>query len=217
MRNFGLSRLVLVAPEASPMDDRAIVVARRARDLLGAAQVVADLDTAVAGATVVVGTTARRGHRRAAVGPRALVERLADLGSGDRVALVFGPEDSGLSTAHVRRCDLLCTIPTRGPLASLNLAQAVAVVLWEISQADWRPQRARRRVASRAEVEGLLDHAALALEAIGYFAQKGREQTLSEMRRILGAAGLGPEQVKALRGVCRQTLWALGRGRARGG
>ena len=111
--------------------------------------------------------------------------------------------------ADVDRCDWLCTIPTRGPLSSLNLAQAVAVVLWEVSHADWKPARPAHDLATRADVEGFLDHACEVLEEIGYFRQKGKEQARTELRRMLGAAALDPDQVKALRGICRQALWAL--------
>jgi tRNA/rRNA methyltransferase len=211
MDNFGFSRLTLVAPSLAALEPKALVVACRARDRLEQARVVGTLEEAVAGATLVVGTTARRGHRRPAIAPREIVARLSALASDDCVALVFGPEDRGLSTEEVDRCDLLCSIPTRGPLASLNLAQAVAIVLWEISEAGARPARPKRGVAPRAEIEGLLDHACEVLETIGYFRTRPRARARADLRRMLGAAGLRAEGVRALRGICRQALWALGK------
>jgi TrmH family RNA methyltransferase len=210
MGNFGFRRLALVAPEVDPADARAMVVARRARALLAAARVVPSLEEAVAGASLVVGTTARRGTQRPTMTPRALLAEMAARGPA-RVALVFGPEDSGLSGAEVDLCDLLCGIPTRGALRALNLAQAVAVVLWEISQADVPPTDPDALLASRSEIEGLLDHACRVLEEIGYFKDQPRARVRVHLRRMLTSARLRSDQVRTLRGVCRQALWALGR------
>jgi tRNA/rRNA methyltransferase len=211
MDNFGFTRLTLVAPSLAALEPKALVVACRARERLAKARVVGTLEEAVAEATLVVGTTARRGHRRPTLAPREIVARLSALAADDRVALVFGPEDRGLSTEEVDRCDLLCGIPTRGPLASLNLAQAVAIVLWEISQAEVRPAGPRRKAVPRAAIEGLLEHACEVLEAIGYFQTRPRSRVRADLRRMLGAAGLRAEEVRALRGICRQSLWALGK------
>lgn len=211
MANFGFERLTLVAPRLEALAPRALVVACGARESIERARVVGSFEEAIGEATLVVGSTARRGDRRPTIPPRALALRLRELGSDDRVALVFGPEDRGLTAAEIDRCDLVTHIPTRGPLASLNLAQAVAVVLWEISQAD-AGAPAPRRAATRGEIDGLVEHAAEVLEAIGYFVTAPRDRALTELRRALVQAGLKPEQVRSLRGVCRQALWALRRG-----
>lgn len=211
MMNFGFEHLSLVDPRTSPDHHLARVVARKAEEVLARARRVSTLEEAVVGATLVVGTTARKGTRRASVTPRALARRLNDLDTAGRVVLVFGPEDSGLTAQEADRCDLLCTIPTRGALSSLNLAQAVSVLLWEVSQLDARAPRSERQVASRGEIEGFLDHAFDVLARIGYLDHRDAEQVRTHLRRILVAAALRSEQVTALRGVCRQALWALRR------
>lgn len=214
MDNFGFDSLRLVAPWVERTDNRAMVVARTARTRLEEAKVFDTLAEAIADATYVVGLTARTGDRRETVSLRAGVARLATFPAHERVAIVFGPEESGLSGDDADACDLLCTIPTRGPLSSLNLAQAVSLTLWELSQADATPSSVEhvRGGATRADVDGLIEHAFLALDAFSYFHDKDRERKRTDLRRILSSAGLSAEQVQGLRGLCRQALWALANG-----
>jgi len=211
MDNFGLSSLWLVSPRVLPADSKANQVARTARARLHEAKVVPKLSDAVAQATYVVGMTARSGDRRETVNLRDAAVRLAAFPIEQRLALVFGPEDAGLSSEDTEACDLLCTIPTRGPLSSLNLSQAVGVVLWEISQAGVlaKPPEYVRGGATREEIEGFLDHAFEVLDRFDYFREKDAARKRTDLRRVLVHAGLTGDEVKGLRGVCRQALWAL--------
>jgi TrmH family RNA methyltransferase len=203
--NFGLvAPLVLVSPRVSPTDERALVVGRAARARLEGARVVGSVDEAVSPSSIVVGFSARRGADRPAADLRALPSLLA--ARAGRVALLFGPESTGLRADHLAACDLVATIETPGPLASLNLAQAVALVLWELARPAAAPTDAPRGGATRAELEALLDHAFEALDAIGYFATADRGQKRVHLRRILGAATLTSDEVRGLRGLCTQLL-----------
>lgn len=211
MDNFGFQSLRLVTPRVSQLDPKAMVVSRTARLRLEEAVVFATLREAVTDATYVVGLTARKGDRRETLPLRDVAARIATFPAHERIAIVFGPEDTGLSGDDTDVCDLLCTIPTRGPLSSLNLAQAVSLTLWELSQAGVAPRSTEhvRGGATRAELEGLLDHAFLVLDAFGYFHDKDRARKYTDLRRVLGSAGLSAEEVQGLRGLCRQALWAL--------
>ena len=126
------------------------------------------------------------------------------------MALVFGPEDSGLSAAHVDRCDVVTAIETAAALPSLNLAQAVAIALWELSRLPDRPAPARGG-ASHGELEALIAHAFSALDAAGYFRGDDRERTRVFVRRLLADCALRPADVRALHGVCAQLVAALDR------
>ena len=211
MDNFGYTSLWLVAPRVAKDDPKAMVVARTARARLNEAHVVATLSDAIGGATYVVGLTARRGDRRETVPLRDAAARLGAFPEHERIALVFGPEDAGLSSDDTELCDLLCTIPTRGPLSSLNLAQAVSLVLWEVSQVGVvaRAPDHVRGGATHAEIEGFLDHAFETLDAFGYFRDKDKLRKRADLRRVLAHAGLSSDEVMGLRGVCRQASWAL--------
>jgi TrmH family RNA methyltransferase len=202
--NFAVPALTLVAPHVPPDDPRALVVGRAARDRLATARVVATLDEAVAECSYVVGFSARRGADRPTIGLRNLCARLDERAGAGRIALVFGPEDNGLVGADIDRCDLVSAIELPGPLGSLNLAQAVALVLWELSRTPEAVAPARGG-ATRAELDGLVDHALTALDAIGYHgSHEDRERHRVHLRRILAGAGLRSEEVRSLRGILTQ-------------
>lgn len=204
--NFAMPPMTLVAPRAQPDDHRALVVGRAARQRLGEARVVAALDEAVAGASYVVGFSARAGGDRPMTSLRALPSLLAERAPAGRVALVFGPEDTGLVAADVDRCDAVAAIELPGPLQSLNLTQAVALALWELAR-PVEPPRARTGGATHADFEALLDHAFDVLDTVGYF-RDGEERAERRVywRRLLASSALTPAQVRGLHGLCAQLL-----------
>jgi TrmH family RNA methyltransferase len=206
LENFGLSSLALVAPRVAADDPRALVVGRTAREKLRGARVVADLDTAVRDVSYVVGFSARRGGERPMVALRGLVAHLAERAPSGRVALVFGPEDTGLIAADVERCDVLACIDTPGPLASFNLTQAVAIALWELARDERPPAPATRGGATRAEIDALVDHALEALDTIDYFRGDDRERARVHLRRLVADAALASDQLRSLHGICARLL-----------
>jgi TrmH family RNA methyltransferase len=204
--NFGAPSLTLVAPRVAADDARAQVVARSARDRLLAARRTDGLDEAVAHCAYVVGFSARRGGGRPLVGLRQLPALLAAHAPAGRVALLFGPEDSGLSSAHIDRCDAVAVIDTPGPLPSLNLAQAVALALWELGRSgdDAAPARGG---ATHAELQALVEHAVAALDRFGHFrGDDERARSRVHWRRTLADAALRGDDVRALHRLCETFL-----------
>src|SRR5262245_30298098 len=123
LRNMGLSQLVLVAPEADPADRQARQLAAHGEEILDRARMVADLSEALADCLIVVGTSARRGgpYRRQSVGsPEEITPRLVEVLPRSPVALIFGPEPSGLTNEEVTRCHHLIHIPTDASYPALN-------------------------------------------------------------------------------------------------
>src|SRR3954447_21262571 len=131
LKNMGFRDLRLVAP-AQPLDIRAEAMAVHGRDLLASAAIYPDLISALEDRTLVVGTTARAGPYRSET--RSVREVCAELpvSEDSRIALVFGPEDFGLTNQELKLCQRLLTIPTAAEYPSLNLAQAVLVVAYEL-------------------------------------------------------------------------------------
>jgi tRNA/rRNA methyltransferase len=214
LENFGVSTaLTLTAPRVPPDDHRALVVGRAARERLATARIVPTLDEAVRECAFVVGFSARRGNERPPVSLRALAATLAERAPAGAIALVFGPEDTGLLGEHIERCDLVASIETPGPLASFNLGQAVALALWELARADAPPPAPARGGATHAELEALLDHAFTALAAAGYFRGDVRGELRARkrvhLRRVLAGAGLRSDEVRGLHGLCAHMLRAL--------
>src|SRR5262249_13306432 len=138
MRNMGLSELVLVAPEADPADPQARQLSTHGEPILEEARVVPDFGAAVADCVLVAGTSARTGglFRRQSVGtPDESMPRLVEGLPSGPVALVFGPEPTGLTNEEVTRCHHLIHIPADPTYPALNLAQAVAICLYELRHA----------------------------------------------------------------------------------
>ncbi len=156
MKVMGLERLVLVSPERYPSGE-ATAMASSADDVLARAVVVDDFMDAIAGCGLVLGTTARmRSLPQPVLDPRTAAERMvAEVGSHE-IALVFGREKSGLNNEEVRHCNWLINIPTSEHYSSLNLAQAVQILCYELRLAalggspgettppDWEPQPPER-------------------------------------------------------------------------
>jgi tRNA/rRNA methyltransferase len=216
MKNLGVADLALVQP-ALPRLAAAERMAVHARDLIAGARVAPSLPDAVADCRLVVGTTCRSGgYRRdiedlVAVAP-AIVER-AGVGP---VAIVFGPENHGLSNDDLRHCHRLCAIATSADYASLNLAQAVLLVCWELRRAAGAASQASDAVAAApaGEVAALLDHLQAALLRIGYLNPQNPDHIMLALRGMLGRAALTSHDVRTLRGIARQIEWAASRAEA---
>lgn len=208
LKNMGLRSLVLVTPPPALHLPEARSLAYGAWDLLDAARVAPDLRTAVAGCTLVVGTSAREGE--ASRTPRALAAEAPRLAGDGRTAIVFGPEATGLTNDELALCQLRVRVPTDAAQPSLNLAQAVLIVAYEIRMAAMAgtqsPPPAPRAVAG--EVEDALDDLRAALLAVEYLNPQGPEAILSEIRALLLRAAVTPREVALLRGIARQVRWA---------
>jgi tRNA/rRNA methyltransferase len=216
LQNMGLKNLTLVRPGEFQVPE-ARRMAMHALPLLQAARVASSLDEAIAEDGLVVGTSRRLGkNRRPVVDVREAGRRVAEASlSGNRVALVFGREDSGLTTTEMGRCHLLARIPTADTNPSLNLAQAVLVCVYEI----WRVWEevadpdgyAPRDLAPARSIEEMFRDLQRLLEEIGFLNEQNPEEILLALRRLLGRAEMERREVQILRGIFRQMRWAAGR------
>ncbi len=224
MKNMGLATLVVVGDR--PLDvGAAAAMAVHARDVLEDARTVSTFADAVADCGLVIGTCGRGGDA-AATSPRALAPAIVAASAANAVALVFGPEDSGLANDELMRCHRVLTIPTADAYTSLNLAQAVLICAYELRLASASMLAAESRGASDAEdaatMAPLVDaasaermYAALeqALRAIGFLHRDNGVHMMRALRRLLGRAGLDAYENRVLLGLARQIAWAAGRGR----
>ena len=132
MKNMGLKNLVLVKPREFPAKE-AEWRAASAIDVLQNARVLSSLDEAIADKQFVVGTSARERRIPWPVQDARLAgARVCEHSAFEKVAILFGREDSGLNNDELRRCNLHCYIPTHEDYESLNLAMAVQIVCYEI-------------------------------------------------------------------------------------
>lgn len=206
MKTMGLSRLVLVNPRFFP-DPQADALASGAVDVLANARVVSSLAEALAGTTFATAVTARR--RGLATEPLWAAEaaaELAGLAQDGEVALVFGNETAGLSNEEVSMCARWTKIPTDPECSSLNLAQAVQVLCYEIRMATVDagsppPINDAGPPASHEEVEGLIAHLERAAIGSGFLDPAQPKRLIPRMRRMFARAGLEKEEVNILRGL----------------
>jgi TrmH family RNA methyltransferase len=205
LKNMGVSRLTLVdAP--SGMDAEARALAYGAWDVLDGARAVPRLEQALAGCAFVVGASARGGVD--AWTPRQLAERAAERAGTARMAVVFGPEASGLSNAELLLCHETVTIPTRVRQPSLNLAQAVLLIAYELQLAAAPVPALVATPAPASALEAALEELRAALLAIGYLNPANPDAILAELRRLLGRGAPSEREASLLRGMARQIAWA---------
>lgn len=200
MKNFGLSELVLVAPECE-IDDQSWGYAVRARDVLENTRIVADLATAIADCTLVAGTTARQREQYASpvYTPRSAAPILRQASQKRPVALVFGRENSGLTNQELDLCNLLVRIPTSPELPSLNLAQSVVIMAYELfysesARESSHPASTEERQAFFAQLTGFLVE-------IGYTSPLHAETVMRPFRHIVHRANLTSAEIQMLLGV----------------
>ncbi len=212
MKNTGLADLVLVAP--TPLDvAAAATMAVHARDVLARHRRVATLAEGIGDCGLVVATSGRVAGDTGGVSPRALAPTILAASAANDVALVFGPEDHGLSNDELMRCQHVITIPTAGAYASLNLAQAVLICGYELrlaAAADALPD-ARGALAPAALGEQMYAALERALHAIGFLHRDNGAHMMRAFRRLLGRAALDVYETRVLLGLARQISWIAGR------
>ncbi len=222
MKNFGLSRLAIVAPPSwaglprgggaltacEAVLARARKTARRASDVLEAAAVHPDARSALAAATWSCGTTSRAIEGRPRLSPRELAREIAARSGRGPVALLFGEERRGLSDRELGLCQAVCTIPTAAAYDSMNLAQSVAVLAYEIAAAlgsGAAPERTRQAAepARHATVEALWGRLEAVFAAVGYSNPQNPEHILADWRALLARAEPTQREIELLVAAAR--------------
>jgi tRNA/rRNA methyltransferase len=216
MRNMGLSDLVLVSPEADPTDERARRLATHGMEVLERCRIVAEMGEAVADCVLIAATSARVGGlmRRQFVGPPdEIAARLVEAMTTGPVALVFGPESSGLNNTEVTRCHYLIHVPTDPTCPALNLAQAVAICVYELRR-HWLRQTAAPTLlppvaapAPFADQERAFEQLRLALEDVHFLWNEKADSLMHALRHLIGRARPTPMEVEVLLGLARQLRW----------
>lgn len=218
MKNMGLADLVLVA--STPLDvEAAAPMAVHARDVLAAHRRIATLAEAIHDCGLVVATSGRVGGDLQGVSPRALAPAIVAATAANDVALVFGPEDHGLSNDELMRCHRVLTIPATDAYPSLNLAQAVLICGYElhlaaaevrdVAAAAGSETDAGETIALASAGRGEQMYAALeqALYAIGFLHRDNGVHMMRAFRRLLGRAALDVYETRVLLALARQIAW----------
>lgn len=207
MKNMGLRTLRLVDPPVGLDRPDVRGLAYGAGDVLDGAIVSSSLSDAIAGSALVVGTTGRA--LEGAWSPRRLAEEGGARAGGGRVSVVFGPEASGLRTDELELCPVHVHIPTAAEQPSLNLAQAVLVLAYEIRQSAPRVETpADDPRATAGELEAAIQDLRAALLDVGFLNPANPDAILAELRALAARAAPSPREATLLRGIARQVSWA---------
>lgn len=208
MLNFGLIDLRLVNPQTDHLQHEARQMAVKATTVLESARIYPSLESALAGCSLSIGTTRRFGrYREDMLHPDEAARLLLPETADAQVALVFGREDKGLFTAELDLCQRFVTIPTNDKLPSMNLAQAVALCLYEVSKAKGDLAGAahgRKQLASNDNLERMFQHMRDSLTRVGFLDPQNPDHILRTFRRILGRSGLNEREVRIMRGLFKQ-------------
>lgn len=207
MGNFGFTELFMVDP--CPLTEEAYKRAKHAGDILRSATIVHSFEEAVRGCSLVVGTSGivtvgEKHFVRIPETARGFAEKARD--HEGLMAMVFGPEDLGLTQQQLERCDLLVHVPSHDDYPILNLSHAVSIVLYELFLVG-NPVSAPRP-ASTEERELLFDFFHQLLEAIDYPPFR-REKTEIMFRRMMGRAIPTKWEFYTIMGVLSDAVKAL--------
>jgi len=224
MANFGLSRLRLVKPLRGWPDEKARAMASGADRVLDAAALYDSLADAIADCSFVLAATAR-GHDQAkpVIGAdQAAVAMAPRVAAGESVAIVFGRERIGLENHEVALADRIVTLPVNPAFASLNLAQAVAVVAYEWFKTAGggdlpftMPQKSPP--AAKQQFDAFFADLERELERVEFFRPEEKRATMRiNLRNIFTRMAPSQQDLRTLHGV----IMAIAQGRkgpARGG
>jgi tRNA/rRNA methyltransferase len=211
MKNMGLSRLCLVEPQCG-VDDDAYRMATHGKDILNNLKIFDSITDAAADSTYLFGTTARNRKSRDTISPSLMSGKISDLVTTNIIAILFGPEDFGLTNNELELCNEVIVIPTADDASSINISQAVLIICYEIFKGfqkmdTFKTKPEKSDLAPINKVEDMYAHMQKALIDIDYLDPQNPEHFMGNFRRIFNRAGLTSEEVQIIRGIFRKLNW----------
>ena len=207
MKTMGLTNLYLVNPLVKP-DSQAISLAAGASDVIGDAAIVDSLDEAIAGCSLVVGTSARsRTLPWPMLDARECGVKCVEEGAQAPVAIVFGRERVGLTNDELQKCHYHVAIPANPEYSSLNLAMAVQILAYEVRMAFLQSGRTEQPQYEESpyplvdDLERFYQHLAQMMVNSGFIRQGNPGQVMSKLRRLYTRARPERDELNILRGM----------------
>lgn len=207
--NMGIERILLIGEGLPERETMAKTATHNAVHLLDRIEVFTGLEHALADFSLIVGTTARRGRLRLVeTNPRRLPEAIAPYLAKNRVAILFGPEDTGLTNDELKYCHMASAIPT-ADFSSLNLAQAVAIHCYELyygivcagKELPYSPE-----LANSHELERMYQYLEESLYFIDFLNDKSHTYWMTNLRRFFARMNLTSKDANIIRTVCKKFL-----------
>ena len=205
MKNMGIKNLSLVQPKEFP-SDVAIYRSKAAKDILENAQVFNNLEEAIFGCELVIGTSARgRKVPWPILNPKQAAEEVSRSSSHHNIAIIFGREDRGLTNEELGLCNLHVNIPTDPDYSSLNLAQAVQILVYEIRQAILGEQEDKNywdvELANNDQTELLINHMDELMQQVEFYDVDNPRKLLLRVRRFFKRSRIDVMETNIFRGL----------------
>jgi len=211
MKNMNMANLWLVSPKTFPSAD-ATSRASGADDVLANASVCQSLQEAIADCQLVIGASARcRTISWPEMTPRECAEKVVINDPDNKVAIIFGRENSGLKNHELDLCHFLLRIPCNSEYSSLNIAAAVQVVCYELFVADGEQKvvvigdKGKSPKATAMQMESFYAHLYQALSDIGFMHPDKSKSIMRRLRRIYNRVQLDTKELDILRGILRMS------------
>lgn len=207
--NMGIGKIIVVSDQRYDAEKILQMATHLAAATVENIRYVGGLEEALSDFHYIVGTTSRLGSaRRATRYPREAAAELADLSQNNEIALLFGPEDVGLTNDELKYCHSLVTIPASEDLKSINLSHAVMILCYEIFLAGGEEKQiVTPRLATSRELEGMYGQLKGVLSRIGFINPENPDYWMMNVRRFLSRVRLCSKDVQIIRGICRQIDW----------
>ena len=204
MKTMGITTLTLVAPLVQP-DDHSLALSCNAKDVITNCRIVDSLEQAIADNHLVIAMTGRKRefNERIATPKEITPEILTAIANQEKVSLVFGNEQNGLTIEQLEKCNRLVTIPGNPEYFSLNLAQAVQIVCYEI-YSNYNPNlehlKTELRRATAQDIEHLLKRLDNLLDHSSFYTARNQTWVQRRLQNILHKAQLNREEADQLHG-----------------
>lgn len=204
MKTMGITDLYLVSPKTMP-DDHSLALSCNAREVVTNAKIVDSLDDALLNTTLAFATTSRRREfNQHLFTPKEIIPEVFNaINKAEKIALVFGAEKTGLTIPQLEKCNRLLTIPGNPDYFSLNLANAVQIICYEI-YANFNSDLSRLKadstqMAKFEDNQGIISHLDTILSKIDFY--KNQDRTIRNLQNIINKANLTRDEVDLLRGI----------------
>jgi TrmH family RNA methyltransferase len=205
MKNMGFKNLELVTP-GDFLSNKARQMACDSIDILERARVHSRFRNAIEDKNLVIGTTRRLGRQRGLIIPlKDSIKRIITSAKKNRIVILFGREKNGLTNKEVEKCGFLITIPADPSSPSINLAQSVMLVAYELSKKTYRKDTPA--LVKHKEIEKLYKHIQTTLKLLEYIPRGDRDidtRIIRNLRHLIGRAGLTEWELNMLHGICSQ-------------
>ena len=204
MKNMGLSQLIVING-CSPLHPNAYKLASGAEDILERTEEFPTLREAISELGCLVGMTSRGGRdRHPDLTPKALAKRIVSLSQENSIGLAFGSEKEGLTNEELSFCHFYVRIPSIESFPSLNLAQAVMVICYELFQASKEIPKVLVQLAQAEQLEKMFEHMEKTLIQIGFLDSNHPKRIMRALRRLFGRSQMDEREVQILQGIWSQ-------------